>query len=137
MIVFLFCYALLCVNSSFAIILKRKRKLVDLLLLSYRCIATIFVLWLFSHGVVVWLQCVIVVFPEHTHLLFHYKNFKAYLEIISSDPSIYSMDHPKLLYQTRNQEFISAYKVHYFLYVSYRSWIKHNLISMVVTKSRT
>ena len=37
----LFCYALLCVHSSFAIILKRKRKLVALLLLSYRCIVTI------------------------------------------------------------------------------------------------
>ena len=32
----LFCYALLCVHSSFAIILKRKRKLVTLLLLSKR-----------------------------------------------------------------------------------------------------
>ena len=30
----LLCYALLCVHSSFAIILKRERKLVDLLLLS-------------------------------------------------------------------------------------------------------
>ena len=43
----LFCYALLCVHSSFAIILKRKRKLVALLLLSYRCIVTINVLGLF------------------------------------------------------------------------------------------
>ena len=43
----LFCYALLCVDSSFAIILKRKRKLVALLILSYRCIATINVLLLF------------------------------------------------------------------------------------------
>ena len=34
----LFCYVLLCVHSSFAIILKRKLKLVALLLLSYRCI---------------------------------------------------------------------------------------------------
>ena len=42
-----FCYALLGVHSSFAIILKRKRKLVVLLLLSYRCIVTINVLWLF------------------------------------------------------------------------------------------
>ena len=38
------CYALLCVHSSFAIILKRKRKLVALLLFSYRCIVTINVL---------------------------------------------------------------------------------------------
>ena len=38
----LFCYVLLCVHSSFAIILKRKRKPVALLLhvLSYRCIVT-------------------------------------------------------------------------------------------------
>ena len=42
---YLFCYALLCVHSSFAIILNWKRKLVALLLLSYRCIVTINVLW--------------------------------------------------------------------------------------------
>ena len=36
----LFCYALLCVHSSIVIVLKRKRKLVALLLLSYRCIVT-------------------------------------------------------------------------------------------------
>ena len=66
----LFCYALLCVHSSFAIILKRKRKLVALLLLSNRCIVTIYVLWLFL--VVPWigLQYVIMVFPDHTDLLF-------------------------------------------------------------------
>ena len=33
----LFCYALPFVNTSFAVILKRKRKLVAFLLLSYRC----------------------------------------------------------------------------------------------------
>ena len=40
-------YALLCVHSSFAIMLRRKRELVALLLLSYRFIVTINVLWLF------------------------------------------------------------------------------------------
>ena len=44
---FLFCYALICVPSSFAIILMGKRKLVALLLLSYRCNGTANVLWLF------------------------------------------------------------------------------------------
>ena len=63
-----FCYASLCV--SFAIILKRKRKLVALLLLSYRCIVTINVLWLFLMVPWVGPQCVIVVFTDHTHLLF-------------------------------------------------------------------
>ena len=66
----LFCYALLCVHSSFEIILKRKRKLVALLLLSYRCIVTINVLWLFLTMPLVGLQYVILVFPDHTHLLF-------------------------------------------------------------------
>ena len=49
----LFCFAVLCVLSSFAIILKRKRKLIALQLLSYKCIVTINVLWLF-HGAVGW-----------------------------------------------------------------------------------
>ena len=66
----LFSCALLCIHSSFAIILKRKKKLVALLLLSYRCIVTINVLWLFLTVQWVGLQCVIVVFPDHTHLLF-------------------------------------------------------------------
>ena len=65
----LFCYALLCVHSSFAVILKRKRKLVALLL-SYRCIVTIKVLWLFFAVPRVDMQCVILVFSDHTQLLF-------------------------------------------------------------------
>ena len=56
----LFCYALLCVHSSIAIILKRKRKLVALLLLSDLLSGRGFCL-----------QCVIVVFPDHTHLHFN------------------------------------------------------------------
>ena len=66
----LFCYALLCVHSRFAIILKRTRKLVALLLLSYRCIVTINVLFFFLKVPWVGLQCVIVVSPDNTHLLF-------------------------------------------------------------------
>ena len=67
------CYALQCVHSSFAIILKRKRKLVALLLLSYRSIVTINVLWLFFAVLWVGLQYVILVFPDHPHLLLVYK----------------------------------------------------------------
>ena len=63
-------YALLCIHSSFAIILEMKKKLVALLLLSYRCIVTVNVLWSFLTAPWVGLQCVIVVFPHHdTHLL--------------------------------------------------------------------
>ena len=63
----LFCNALLCVHSSFAVILKRKRKLVTLLLLSYRCINNVYVLWLLLTVSWVGLQCVIFVFPDHNH----------------------------------------------------------------------
>ena len=52
----LFCYALLCVYSSFAFILKRKRKLVVLLLLSHRCIVAIKVR-VGSHVVSVRIHC--------------------------------------------------------------------------------
>ena len=70
---FVFVFVLLCitfVHISFAIILKRKRKLVVLLLLSYRYIVTINNMWLFLTVSRVGLQYVIVVFPDHTHLLF-------------------------------------------------------------------
>ena len=65
----LFCYTLLCVHSSFAIFLKGMRKLVAFLLLSYICIVAINVLWLFLAVPWLDLQCVILVFPDHTHLL--------------------------------------------------------------------
>ena len=58
----LFCYALLCVHSSFAFIMKRKRKLA-----ACRCIVTVNVLWVFFTVHRVGLQYVIVVFPEHTN----------------------------------------------------------------------
>ena len=52
------CCTILYVPFSFAIILMGKRELVSLLSLSSWCL----VIW-------VYLQLVIVVFPEHTHLL--------------------------------------------------------------------
>ena len=67
----LFCYAYLCAHSSFAIIWKRKSKLDALLLLSYRCIVTLNVFRLFLAMPFVDQQYVIVVFPDHTHLLFN------------------------------------------------------------------
>ena len=78
MCLFLFSYALLCFHSNFAIILKRKGKLVALLLLSYRCIVTLSVLWLFLTVPWVGLQCVIVVFPDQTHLFIYM--YKVYIK---------------------------------------------------------
>ena len=69
----LFRYALLCVIfifHGFAIILKRKIELFALLLLSHACLVTVNVLWLFLTVPWVGRQCVIVVFPDHTRLLF-------------------------------------------------------------------
>ena len=61
----LFCYALI---FSFAIILKRKKELIALLLLSYRCLVTVNILSLFLMVPWVGMRCVIVIFPDHTHL---------------------------------------------------------------------
>ena len=64
---FMFCCALFCVHSSFAIMSIGKSELVALLCLSSWCL--IIVVWLFLTMPWVCLQLVIVVFPDHTHLL--------------------------------------------------------------------
>ena len=51
---FLFCYVLLCVLSSFAMLLKRKRDMAALLLLPCGCLIAVYVLWLFLAGAVGW-----------------------------------------------------------------------------------
>ena len=56
--------------SEFAI-----SKLVYSFLLCYRCFVTISDLWLFLKVPWVGLQCVIVVFPDHIHLLFNNKGW--------------------------------------------------------------
>ena len=75
--------ALLRAHSSFAIILKRKRKLVALLLLSYRCIVSINVLWLFFKVPLVGLQYVIVILSGHTHYL-NIETFKKITKILDN-----------------------------------------------------
>ena len=62
----MFCCTLLYVHSSFAIILMGKRELVALLSLSPKCL--VIVVWLYLAVPWVYLQFVIVVFPDHTHL---------------------------------------------------------------------
>ena len=64
----MFCCTILCVPSSFAIILMGKKELVALLSLSSWCLVVVVRLFLAVQWVS--LQFVIVVFPDHTHLLF-------------------------------------------------------------------
>ena len=73
----MFCCTFLYVSPSFAIILMGKRELVSLLSLSAWCLVV--VVWLFLAVPWVSLQFVIVVFPDHTHLLFQ----KIYIYMIS------------------------------------------------------
>ena len=65
----LVCLALFSIHSSFAIILKRKRKLVALHVLSYRSLDTVNVLWLFLAVSWVGLQYVIVAFLDQTRFV--------------------------------------------------------------------
>ena len=64
----MFCCTFLFVNSSLVIILIGKRELVALLGLSSWCL--VIVVWLSLAVTWVCLWSVIVVFPDHTHLLF-------------------------------------------------------------------
>ena len=64
----MFCCALICVRSSIVIILMGKRELVAMLNLSSWCLVVVERLFLaVPQGC---LRFVIVVFPDHTHLLF-------------------------------------------------------------------
>ena len=69
----MFCCTLIYVHSNIAIILMGKRKLIALLNLSSWCLVMVERLFL----AVPWgcLQFVIVVFPDHTHLLFCFRSF--------------------------------------------------------------
>ena len=62
------CYAVLNVPSSFEINLMGRRELVALLLLYPWCFVTYSVMWLFLKMLRVGLECVIVVYPDYTHL---------------------------------------------------------------------
>ena len=64
----MFCCTLLCVHSSIAIILIGKRELVALLNLSAWCLVMVERLFLAVPRGCLWFA--IMVFPDHTHLLF-------------------------------------------------------------------
>ena len=85
----MFCCTLLNVHSSIAIILMGKRELVALLYLSSWCL--VMVEWLFL--TVPWgcLRFVIVVFPDHTHLLFLKKIGKGMPKIESENQFLTSI----------------------------------------------
>ena len=77
----MFCCTLLYVHSSIAIILMGKRELIALLNLSSWCLVMVERLFLMvPRGC---LQFVIVVFPDHTHLLFFMLNvaFNSYCHV--------------------------------------------------------
>ena len=69
----MFCYSLRYVHSSIEITLMGKRELVALLNLSSCCLVMVELLFLAVPCVC--LRFVIVVFPDHTHLLFLTLNF--------------------------------------------------------------
>ena len=81
---FMICCTLFYVHSSFAIILMRKGELVALLSLSSWCLVIVVCLFLAVSWVC--LHFVIVVFPDHTHLLFWHTSMESviikYIEVL-------------------------------------------------------
>ena len=84
----MFCCTLLCVLFSIAIIMMWKRELVALLNLSSWCPVMVERLFLAVPQGCLWF--VIVVFPDHTHLLF-FTDKSAYCKII------FFISHPKYM----------------------------------------
>ena len=78
----MFCCTLLYVHFSIAIILMGKRELIALLNLSSWCLVMVERLFLtVPRGC---LQFVIVVFPDHTHLLFLFEKAKRIFKIVKN-----------------------------------------------------
>ena len=101
----MFCCALPYVHSSIAIILMEKRELIALLNLSSWCLVMVERLFLaVSQGC---LQFVIVVFPDHTHLLFFTViicfascfHFQCGLELLGQDEEYSNHDLVRKLYK--------------------------------------
>ena len=89
----MFCCMLLYVHSSIAIILMGKRELIALLYLSSWCLVIVERLFLtVPRGC---LQFVIVVFPDHTHLLF--------FKFVIYQPNIYCEHQKKRLEESLNE----------------------------------
>ena len=76
----MFCCTLLYVHSGFAIILMGNRELVALLGLSSWCL--VLVVWLFLVVPWVCLTFVIVVFPDHTHIIISRGMVKIYFGLL-------------------------------------------------------
>ena len=85
---FMFCCTLLYVHSSIAIILMGKRGLVALLNLSSWCLVMVKRLFF----AVSWgcLRFVIVVYPDHTHLLFFSTKYLVMCKVYTDEGSINS-----------------------------------------------
>ena len=97
----MFCCTLLCVRSSIAIILMGKRELVALLNLSSWCLVMVERLFLaMPQGC---LRFVIVVFPDHTHLLFLHV-IHVYMREYSVDIFLRKMTYPPALLDTVPQQ---------------------------------
>ena len=118
----MFCCALLCVHSSLPIISMGKRELVPLLCLSSWCLVIVVCLAMPR----VYLQFVIVVFPDHTHLLF-------FIILLSNDiircPKI-----TRYFVTYRICAQLHLMKAHdgpspyiYAVYFVYASWLKENI----------
>ena len=84
---FLFCYAVVCVLSSFTLILTGKRELVALLVFLMPCDRKCSVA--LSHGTVARLQCVIIVFSDYSHLLFQKWSQIIYFMLFKSEKSAF------------------------------------------------
>ena len=116
----MFYCGLLYVLLSFAIILIGKRELVALLSLSCWCL--VFVVWLFLVVPWVCLQFVIVVFPDHTHLLL--------LQTVASDLGLcyLSMTHKKNVRLTQVKYFCclcNSHQLYYYFIELNNDWISN------------
>ena len=120
----MFCCTLLYVHSSFAIILMGKRELIALLNLSSWCLVMVEQLFLaLPRGC---LQFVIVVFSDHTHLLF--LKLEMAQNTLSQTKGQTKKLHKQRINQTQQKftyryiKTVKLYQLTYFIIITYQSY---------------
>ena len=112
----MFCCTLLYVHSSIAIILIGKKELVAMLNLSSWCLVMVERLLLAVPRGCLWF--VIVVFPDHTHLLFLLNNNLLFVDQLYENKSLVLCAHDLIFFTTDLQTVNYLELIFYFLHYS-------------------
>ena len=109
-------------KETTSIILTRKRELFFLLLLSLGCLVTVTVMWLFFSMPWVGLQFVIVVIPDHTHLILQRRLVQCHQHV-----TIFNVNNQKSTYKLKKIVGSNNFSAQFIKIISHYKKIGYNI----------